>query len=89
MKDKEYFESVVKDLTELEMEDLLQVCKDYLIKNRCIAMGENLFKEDGLLTMDDLEDEISELKKENENLEEKIDRYETIVSEAISKLQDI
>lgn len=89
MKTAEDFEMLVSDLTELEMESLLEVCNQKLYRDKMNALREKLFREDDLGTMEDLEDEVKELESKNEKLQDKLDRARTLASEAISTLEDI
>lgn len=89
MKTAEDFEILVSDLTELEMESLLEVCNQKLYRDKMNALREKLFREDDLGTMEDSEDEIKELESKNEKLQDKLDRARTLASEAISTLEDI
>lgn len=73
MKDQEYFEFVVKDLTELEMESLLRVVNEKVIKDQ---MG-------GLLDIlrTDLADELDQAEANLGEAEEKIEEYEDQLKE--------
>lgn len=89
MKDAEYFESIIDDLTELEMESLLEVCNQKLMRDKMGNLREKIFREDDLGAMEDLQDEVSQLESKNEKLETRLERAKQLAGDAISYIEDI
>lgn len=87
MKSRNFFDELVSDLTELEMQSLLEACFTVVNNNHWEEMRDEALDID-LPDIDALENELQDAERAKEKAEDELDDYKYAVKQAIKALSE-